>query len=157
MNDKVCPQTIPQDSNSDLCKMLVYRCKQNSTIKKGDTMFVLQFQSLDVFLASHHWKDNCQIVPKGIQRKHVFSWLIKITVFHGSASNIQYQNLRWESCVFVVCPRLTATDRFLYGFAWRRFVKDCEEVYKTSGKRILRRGEDRSGRCGKLKGNRRSF
>jgi len=32
---------------------------------------------------------------------------------------------------------LTATDRFLYGFAWRRFVKDCEEVYKTSGKRIL--------------------
>lgn len=52
-------------------------------------------------------------------------------------------------------PRLTATDRFLYGFAWRRFVKDCEEVYKTSGKRILRRGfwDEDVGKLGSWRGN----
>ena len=55
-------------------------------------------------------------------------------VHHGRSIGSRMYHLGWFH------PRLTATDRFLYGFAWRRFVKDCEEVYKTSGKRILRRG-----------------
>eukprot|EP00913_Durusdinium_trenchii_P033193 g31075.t1 len=32
---------------------------------------------------------------------------------------------------------LTATDRFLYDFAWRRFVRDCDMVFQQSGKQIL--------------------
>lgn len=38
-------------------------------------------------------------------------------------------------------PRLTATDRFLYDFAWRRFVRDCDMVFQQSGKQILRLGD----------------
>ena len=47
------------------------------------------------------------------------------------------QILRFLATLF---HRLTATDRFLYGFAWRRFLRECEEVHKHSGKRILRHG-----------------
>ena len=109
-------------------------------------------KSCHVFLASHHWKDNYQIVPKR-NPKETCSILIDTSQSCKVHHQI-YDRNRVFLLIFVVChldavcrmpgwicdPRLTATDRFLYGFAWRRFVKDCEEVYKTSGKRILRLG-----------------
>ncbi|CAK9090855.1 Uncharacterized protein SCF082_LOCUS42839 [Durusdinium trenchii] len=89
-----------------------------------------------------HWRVN-QTLPSYCDCMDKQSWQSfqghtenQNSTYHGEAKLSQLSRK-----VLKEIDALTATDRFLYDFAWRRFVRDCDMVFQQSGKQILRLGD----------------
>ncbi|CAK9084977.1 unnamed protein product [Durusdinium trenchii] len=108
-------------------------------IQNVNTLWFVGFaEAYQSSLCLLHWRVN-QTLPSYCDCMDKQSWQSfqghtenQNSTYHGEAKLSQLSRK-----VLKEIDALTATDRFLYDFAWRRFVRDCDMVFQQSGKQIL--------------------